>query len=270
MEYRPKRSIAVKRVKYEIGQCSDIGLVRSLNEDSLVSLNLGGNRVSDKRISLCAVADGLGGYEGGEIASRMALQVLTDNISKLILSTTRRKNMKNQESILHALTSGIKAANKEVLSQSQASGNGMATTLIAALLINDTAYIANVGDSRAYCLEGEQIRQITYDHSLVADLVSTGEIIPEELYTHPQRNIVTRYLGSYLDLEVDLFVEVLIPGKSLILCSDGLWEMVRDIDIKKIIHQQSTVQDACIQLVNLAKQNGGIDNISVIIIKVTE
>jgi len=268
MEHRSKGRTAVKRLKYDIGQCSDIGSVRSSNEDSLISLNIGPNPY-EKRISLHAVADGLGGYEGGDIASKMALQVLTDEISKFILSAGWQKELSNQEIILHALTTGIKAANKEVLSLGQTYCNGMATTLVAALLINDTAYIANVGDSRAYCLEGEQIRQITADHSLVASLVSSGEINPEELYTHPQRNIVTRYLGSYIDMEVDLFIEVLKPNKSLILCSDGLWEMVRDVDIKKVVHQQTTAQDACAQLIDLAKQNGGIDNISVIIVKVT-
>jgi len=89
------------------------------------------------------------------------------------------------------------------------------------------------------------------------------------VYTHPQRNIVTRYLGSHLDMEPDLFIEVLKPSKSFVLCSDGLWEMVKDEDIEKIVRQQSTAQDVCVQLIDLAKQNGGLDNISVIILKAT-
>jgi len=269
MEHGTKKDIYIKPLKYEIGQCSDIGLVRPFNEDSVLSLNLEHNRLSDIRVSLYAVADGLGGYEGGEIASKMALKVLSDNISKFILSATSQREFNNPESISEALTAGVRAANNEVFSQSQAYANNMATTLVAALVIDGSAYIANVGDSRAYCLEGGQIRKITVDHSLVAGLVSAGEISPEELYTHPQRNIVTRWLGSHLEIEVDLFNEILKPNESLILCSDGLWEMVRDVHIEKIVWEQSTVQEACEQLVDMAKQNGGIDNISVIIVKAT-
>jgi protein phosphatase len=232
-------------------------------------LDLGQNRVSGASVSLYAVADGLGGYEGGEIASKMALKVMAENISKFILSASWENDLNNKAAISKALTVGIRAANNEVLSQSHTYANNMATTLVTALVINDSAYIANVGDSRAYCLDGGQIRQITVDHSLVAGLVSAGEIGPEELYTHPQRNIVTRWLGSDMNMEVDLFNEILKPNKSLILCSDGLWEMVKDIHIEKIVLEQSTAQEACEQLVDMAKQNGGIDNISVIIVKVT-
>jgi PPM family protein phosphatase len=268
MERRSKGRIATKRLRYDIGTLSDIGLVRSYNEDSLISMNLQ-RKPSDGMISLCAVADGLGGYQGGDIASKMALQVLSDNISKFILSATCQKTLHRQESVLHALTEGVKAANKTIFSSGQTEGNNMATTLVAALLINDTVYIANVGDSRAYCLDGELIHQISADHSLVADFIKFGELSPEEIYTHPQRNIVTRCLGSTPDIEADLFIERLKPGQSVLLCSDGLWEMVRDDEIKKIIGAYSTSQAACEQLAVVAKQNGGIDNISVIIIKIS-
>lgn len=269
MELGAKRDISTTKCpKYEIGQCSDVGLVRSINEDSLLTLNFDNAGLSDLKVSLYAIADGLGGYRGGDIASKIALKVLTDNISKFILSTASQTDIHNQKLVLEALTVGVMAANNEVVSQGLAHGNNMATTLVTALLINDNAYIANVGDSRAYCLDEVQIHQITVDHSLVAKLVESGEIRPEELYTHPQRNIVTRWLGSQLNIEVDLFNELLNPNKSLILCSDGLWEMVKDFNIEKIIREQSTAQEACMQLVNMAKQNGGLDNISVIIVKV--
>ena len=261
------RHRVLKKLRYEIGQCSDVGLVRSSNEDNLLSLNLGHDSLSSMGISLHAIADGLGGYEGGETASKLALNVLADNLTKFVGSTKSQLDLNNRESILKALTAGVRAANNEVFSQSQACGNNMATTLVAALIIDDSAYIANVGDSRAYYLEGPQIRRITADHSLVADLVSTGEISAEELYTHPQRNVITRWLGSYLNVEADFFFEVLKPDRSLILCSDGLWEMVRDNQIEKIVQEQSTAQRACEQLVEMAKKNGGVDNISVIIVK---
>lgn len=268
MERRVKNSTC-KKIRYEIGQCTDVGLVRSSNEDSLLSLNLEHDNPSDMGISLYAIADGLGGYEGGETASKLALNVLADNLSKFIISTTSQKDSNNQESILKALSAGVRAANDEVVSQSRSYGNNMATTLVAALVIDDSAYIANVGDSRAYYLDNRQIRQITADHSLVANLVSGGEISPEEVYTHPQRNVITRWLGSYLNIEVDLFNEILKPNNSLMLCSDGLWEMVRNNQIQKIVREQSTAQGACEQLVEMAKKNGGIDNISIIIVKAT-
>jgi len=181
MECKSREMIYAKAVKYEIGKCSDIGLVRSSNEDSLISLNLEHKGASATRIGLYAVADGLGGYKGGDVASKTALQVLNNSISKYFLSTTGQTDLCNKTSATHALSLGIKAANEEILSLCKTCNNSMATTLVAALLINNAAYIANVGDSRAYCLEREQIRQITVDHSLVAGLISAGEISPEEL-----------------------------------------------------------------------------------------
>lgn len=263
------KSGVFEKLRYQTGQSSDAGLIRSSNEDSLLSLDLVHDSPSGIAISLYAVADGLGGYGGGGIASKLALKTLSDNLIKFFVSTKSGININNRDLISEVLTGGVRAANNEVLSQSQAYGNNMATTLVAALIIDDCAYIANVGDSRAYCVDGAQIRQITADHSLVAGLVSAGEITAEEIYTHPQRNVITRWLGSYPSVEADFFHEVLRPGKSLILCSDGLWEMVRDNQIEKIVQDQSTAQRACDQLVEMAKLNGGVDNISVIMIKPT-
>lgn len=149
------------------------------------------------------------------------------------------------------------------------SQSGMGTTLAAVLMINKMAYIANVGDSRVYLLEHGQIRQITNDHSLVASLVAAGGITPEEVYTHPQRNIITRYLGTEPDVEVDLFTEELHLGDSLLLCSDGLWEMVRDREIQEVAIKGDDAQSACAKLIKLANRNGGVDNMSVIMVKVS-
>ena len=267
------RELSWKPIKVEIGQSTHKGKVRTHNEDSLMSLVLssGEGGLKETFIGIYAVADGLGGYEGGEIASSLTLRMLAENIvsSPFLPRLKSETNTLSQESALQVLTEGVKAANNEVYAQGQAKDNGMGTTLAAVMIIDTTAYIANVGDSRVYLLGRGQFRQITSDHSLVASLVTAGEITPEEIYTHPRRNIITRYVGMQQDIEVDLFTEELKSGVSVILCSDGLWEMVRDNIIRDVMLNTDNVQTACRQLVEIANRNGGADNISVIAIKVT-
>jgi serine/threonine protein phosphatase PrpC len=246
-------------------------MVRSLNEDGLLSMvlsSLGGPK--GMFFGLYAVADGVGGCEGGEIASNLALRVLAANTvnSLLLPELMPEAHDLNKEFALQALADGVEAANNEVYIQAQANGNNMGTTLAAALVVNGTAYIANVGDSRIYLLEGEQLRQVTTEHSLVAALVAAGDVAPGEIYTHPRRNIITRCLGAQQNLQVDLFAETLKPGRSLLLCSDGLWEMVRDDEIRDAIVKAQNPKAGCEQLLELANQNGGVDNISVILVKI--
>lgn len=259
--------------KIQVGKVTHKGMVRTHNEDTLLSIEPLSSKgiLEEKYIGLFAVADGLGGYEGGEIASSLALRVLAENIVKsLFLSELGGKpSVVNDELISKVLTQAVRAANSEIYAQSQVQGNNMSTTLVAALLVNNTAYIANVGDSRIYLLQGEELRQITTDHSLVAALVAAGEITPEEVYAHPRRNVITRCLGIQQSVEADLFTKVLKPGNSLLLCSDGLWEMVRNNEIRDVVLRAQNPQAACEQLVELANQNGGVDNISVIVVKVT-
>ena len=259
------------QVKIEVGKSTHKGLVRTHNEDSLMSIELssGEGNLKERFIGLYAVADGLGGYEGGEIASSLALRTLEETIAKSLMSSglNGKTQRLNQEVASQILTEGVKSANNQV--HTEAGQSGMGTTLAAVLIINKMAYIANVGDSRVYLLDQGQLRQITNDHSLVASLVAAGEITPEEVYTHPQRNIITRSLGTRLDIEVDLFTKELHPSDSLMLCSDGLWEMVRDNEIREVVLEADGAQSACERLVKLANQNGGVDNISVIIVKVS-
>ena len=254
----------------EVGKASHKGMVRNHNEDSLVSFEfLCSENATERFFGFYAVADGVGGYEGGEVASRLALLVFAENVVRALLlpgpnSETYRLN---QEVALQILTKAVKAANNQVCTQAEQSGRG--TTLAAVLTIDTMAYIANVGDSRVYLLNQGQLRQMTNDHSLVASLVAAGEITPEEVYTHPRRNIITRYLGMQPDIEVDLFTEELHPGDSLLLCSDGLWEMVRNNEIQEAAIKADEAQSACERLVKLANQNGGVDNVSVIMVKVS-
>lgn len=261
-----------RTLKYDIGWATDNGMVRKHNEDSLLTLEL---RLLDgfEGISadLYAVADGVGGHEGGEVASSLALRVLTSKVLEFLLLPGLKGEIENvnQGFLSKVLVEGIKIANSEVYSQGQGKNSDMATTLAAVLVIDSTAYIANVGDSRVYSLDGDKLTQVTTDHSLVASLVSAGEITQEEIYTHPQRNIITRCLGTEADVEVDLFTEEVKSGISLILCSDGLWEMVRDNTIKDIVLKAENPQKAYEQLIKTANKNGGMDNISVVIFRVS-
>jgi serine/threonine protein phosphatase PrpC len=264
--------LSQKPIRIETGKRSHKGMVRSSNEDSLMSLEFYIEEGSEtKYCGLFAVADGVGGREGGEVASSLSLQTLTASLLESLLLPSLKEEIDqiNQEFISSVLIEGIKEANKEIYSQNQSNNSDMGTTLAVVLIIDSTTYIANVGDSRVYLLEGEKLTQVTTDHSLVASLVAAGQISQEEIYTHPRRNIITRCLGMQQDVEVDLFTEELKPGKSLILCSDGLWEMVRDNEIKDIVLKADNLHISCEQLIEMANQNGGLDNISVVIVQVT-
>ncbi len=259
-------------VKVEVGKAVDTGLVRRQNEDSILTTELTLSAGDGTSFGLYAVADGMGGLEAGEVASDLALRVLADSVTRgLLLPQAQGELSVLDEAFLsRTLLYALKVANGWVHSQSQAKGIVMGTTLAGALIMNDMAYIFNVGDSRVYLLEGKHLRQVTKDHSLVAELVAAGKITPEDIYTHPQRNIITRCLGTHDSVEVDLFVERLKSGMSLLICSDGLWEMVRDDEMKNTLLKADKPQAACDQLVRKANENGGVDNISVIIVRMRE
>jgi len=254
-----------------VGYASDVGQ-RDLDEDSLCVFTLSGvyESVADPTLGLFIVTDGMGGYEGGEMASKVAVRTIADRlIQKLLLRRFTEEDKPLGEAVRAHLTEAISEANEQVYRLAQERANDMGCTLTMALVMDGRAYIANVGDSRTYICGREGLRQITTDHSVVARLIATGMAEPEELYTHPHRHVVYRAIGNKPTVEVDIWEEGLVPSDILLLCCDGLWEAIRDDGIEEVLLTQFDPQAACDEMVRRANEAGGEDNISVILVKVS-
>ena len=250
-----------------VGRRTDVGQERSLNEDSLLTLDSAAVfRSASIPVGLFAVADGMGGHEAGDVASRLAVQATAQQTVSGVLSLAAA-----DEPLPDAhqwLTSTTLAANQAVYSRRRTAGTDMGTTLVMALIVGDRATIANVGDSRAYLLNQDTISQITTDHSLVERLVATGQITRAEAAHHPQKNVIYRVIGDKPHTEVDLFDHRFAPGEALLLCSDGLSGMVPDEQMWQIWKTSTSPQEACDRLVKAANDAGGDDNITVVIVQV--
>jgi len=245
----------------------DTGIVRRSrpNEDSLVALRstcTHNGRILP--IDLYVVADGMGGHSQGQEASRLAIQ----HVLQAVLPTIVESPQLDDASFIKILVDAVQRANRVVHENSQAGGIEMGTTITAALVFDDTAYVVNVGDSRTYIYRASdgRLSQVTRDHSLVARLVEAGAISRDEVYTHPDRNKVYRGLGEKGEVKVDWFTVPVQQGDQLVLCSDGLWEMVRDQEIERILKKHAaSPPEASAALVEAALDGGGADNISVIV-----
>lgn len=250
-----------------IGRRTDVGQERSLNEDSLLTLDIAPVfRSVSAPVGLFVVADGMGGHEAGDVASRLAIRAIAQSaVSEVLAPAAGGEPLPDAD---RWLTAATQAANRVVYDRRRAAGTDMGTTLVIALFVGDTATIANVGDSRAYLLGQNGITQITTDHSLVERLVATGQITPEEAVDHPQKNVIYRVIGDKPWLEVDLFDQRLAPGEALLLCSDGLSGMVPDEQIWQTWRTSTSPQEACDRLVEAANQAGGEDNVTVVIVQV--
>ena len=250
----------------DVGIGWDTGIKRKHkpNEDGLLALE-GICTHFDRLLpfNLLIVADGMGGHTNGQDASALAIQSMAQSV---IASMTGNDNI-NGEFLLKTLMDGVQIANQSVHRYNQDNRIDMGTTITAALVFEGTAYIVNVGDSRTYLYrESDGLIRATRDHSVVARLVETGAITPDEVYTHPARNKVYRSLGDKEEVKVDWFTRRLQQGDFLVLCSDGLWEMVRDQEIEHILKKYRTNStQASSALVQAALQGGGTDNISVIV-----
>lgn len=257
-------------LRLRVGRHTDVGMVRDLNEDSLLTLELDRvHRSISRPIGLYVVADGMGGHAAGDIASGLSINAMAEKMTTHLLVPQLTNDIDAEAFDAQLwLEDAVQAANSAVYSHRQSTGTNMGTTLVAALLIGDTAYIANVGDSRAYLIANDDsIRQITTDHSLVERLVALGQISPGEARIHPQRNVIYRTVGDKKEAEIDFFVEKLNPGDSLLLCSDGLSGKVEDAEIWQLVDHARSPQEACEQLVQAANDDGGDDNITVIIVQ---
>lgn len=258
-------------LRLRIAARTDQGRVRRNNQDAVYTgkIKLPGGGTAQ----LCLVADGMGGAKAGEQASQIASEVTQAQLQ----SGLDGQPPPDDDAWQGLLRKAARAANSQVYEQSRANEEqkGMGTTLTIALIVGDRLHIASVGDSRAYLLnprgvgeDGATTAQLTSDHSLVARLVDIGQITPEQARTHPQRNLLYRSIGTDPAVEVDTLSEQLEAGDVLLLCSDGLVNHVRDEEIARIALEQPDPRSACDQLVALANERGGRDNISVVIVRV--
>ena len=269
-EPEPEEQPELQSIRLLVGQRSDAGLVRELDEDSLLAMTLSPTFESQTApvLGLFAVADGMGGHDSGEVASSLALQVLAERAISDIILPELSGIASSPEEIVGGLEEAVLAANDAVYLARQKRGSDMGTTVTAVLVNTDRLFLAHVGDCRAYRWNADGLEQLTTDHSLVARMIADGKALPGEIYTHPHRSVIYRSIGDKPLVDVDTAVLPLEPGDRLILCCDGLWEMIYDEGIEDVMMQESDPQLACDQLVKRANLAGGEDNISVIVVQV--
>ncbi len=250
---------------------TDRGHRRTENQDSILC-----EMSADSGMGVFAVADGMGGQRAGEVASAITIATLRECLLP-ILATSAANGTGEQpaggelQSLAEQVSSAIDRCNERILQHaaSHPEARGLGSTLNLALIAGSLAIIGNIGDSRAYRVRGDTIERLTKDHSLVAHLAEIGQISPDDVYSHPHRSYIYRALGAETEVHPDIITERLRGGDALLLCSDGLWEMVRDEGIRSAIHGATSPDEAVIRLVEMANVNGGEDNISVIVVRVT-
>ena len=233
---------------------TDIGSKRTMNQDSVYCNE---NSVGSFQ-NLFIVADGMGGHKAGDYASRLCVEKMVDSIKKSKSVTP-----------VTILEEAVTGANTDVLAEAKTNVEyeGMGTTMVACTLQENTLYIANIGDSRLYIIN-DDIKQITKDHSWVEEMVKKGEITESQARMHPQKNIITRALGIDETVHADYFEVDVRPDDKILMCSDGLTNMVEDDDIEYIVRHSSSIEKAVENLVAKANENGGKDNITVILVQI--
>ncbi len=250
---------------------SDTGKKRSENQDSFITEQLNENTV------LCLVCDGMGGAKGGSTASSLACSTFLKNIKKKLPELSEQSQIefegrvsKIEEILKKAVTATNTAVFKKATKNKELSGMG--TTLVCALIIDDFLYIANVGDSRLYGFSNDKMIQLTRDHSYVQTLVDLGQLTPEEANNNPHKNIITKAIGIHKKEEPDIFFDNLSASDAeyLLLCSDGLTNFADEETIKTIVHSDITLEEKCTKLIDKANENGGGDNITVVLINLKD
>lgn len=241
----------------EIWGATDQGMVRKQNQDYYRCLSLGPGQF------LAVVCDGMGGAKSGDVASRLASEVFLQDISGSV-----SQDMQQQE-IVAMLVEAVKSANSAVYEQSRVSPDfkGMGTTLVAVFLQNQGAYIVNVGDSRCYYISGGEVQQVTEDHSVVGLMVARGQISEEQARVHPNKNLITRAVGTEPEVVPDCFYLSMEKGEYLLLCSDGLSNLVTKPELLYEVTHTDDGTECCQRLIDTAKKRGAPDNVTVVLIK---
>jgi serine/threonine protein phosphatase PrpC len=255
---------------------SDAGVLRrgDPNEDSTLTLQM--QRIHESLaapVGVFIVADGMGGHADGQGASRMTINVIADRIVRELLAEPLAAEKAgeppktfSEDDLVAMLKGAIQDANLALCQDNQRNKTDKGSTVTGFMIVGDHAYIINVGDSRTYMLRDGKLYQLTNDHSLVSQLVASGMIEPDDVYTHPQRSQIFRSLGDKPNVLIDDFKQQLHPGDILLSCCDGLWEMVRNPQITEILTNAPDPQTACTQLIDAANANGGEDNVSVVVV----
>ncbi len=240
---------------------SDIGLMRKINEDALYFQK---QSVKGKPF-ICVIADGMGGHNAGEIASRMAVTQMVEFYKNEMININCSINR-----YISLINEGFASVNKNIFIESACNKkySGMGTTLIVTLIIDKTMIVGHVGDSRVYFIRDGNIKKITTDHSYVAELVKNGTIKPEEANSHPQKNLITRAVGTEQEIKVDINTLDLKNGDYILMCTDGLSNMIKEEEIINTVLLDKGLEDKCNILIKTANEKGGHDNATVIIIEV--
>ncbi|MGI5916092.1 MAG: Stp1/IreP family PP2C-type Ser/Thr phosphatase [Anaerolineae bacterium] len=247
------------------GYATDQGLQRDHNEDYADARLY--TRSTGEVLGLFVVADGLGGQDSGEVASQMATEAVWESLRETVWERLLRGESLGDDELEARLVEAVAAANRVVYETRVERDSDMSTTLTLAMIVDDTAYVGNVGDSRTYLWNAGGLQHITRDHSLVQRLVDAGQLSADEVYTHPRRNVIYQSIGDRHDVNVDVFRHRLAVDDRLILCSDGLWEMVRDEGMEEVLLSEPDPQRAADRLVQNANLAGGEDNITVIVVQ---
>ncbi len=248
---------------YHYAGLTDTGMVRDHNEDAYkLPVDTDAATLADKGY-LYVLADGMGGHQKGEVASAVTIEILyatyyTTNISI--------PNDAPEEIIAQCLAHAVEQANLEVMNATQGGG----TTVVATVLYGSTLVSMNIGDSRAYLLRDKTLHLISKDHSLVSRLVEMGKITEEDALTHPRRNVLYQALGQGTDIEIHTVYETVEVGDIIIICSDGLWGEVSDPLIQEVLESISNPLNAIKQLIDMANESGGPDNITGIVIQISD
>jgi len=245
----------------ELYGITDSGKVRKHNQDVFQMLSN-----EDNNVAVLVVCDGMGGANAGNIASELAAEAFMKHIDGCI---DKIRNAESQREIGVMMTAAVLAANAVVFDKSMQDEEfaGMGTTLTAAVSTDDGEVVANIGDSRLYHVTKNKITQITRDHSVIEDMIERGEITRKEARSHPSRNLITRALGTSYYEPPDIFYLNLNCGDFMLLCSDGLSNVVKDSEIKSELKRGSSVRESCEALVDMALARGAPDNVTAVILK---